>query len=410
VPNLLFLSHRIPYPPDKGEKIRAWHIFEHLARTYRIHLGCFIDDPRDWGYVPVLREYCADIACVPLDKKRQKLQALLRLRPGISLTQGYFHSRRLQHWVANTLVQQQIDRIFVFCSSMACYLPKGCHTDRTLDMVDVDSEKWAEFATRKGWPMRWLWAREARTLLALERRAAACFDRTLFVSEDECRRFVSLAPEAAERSDWVENGVDLAYFSPSHQTEDPFPDSGLRIVFTGTMDYWPNADAVGWFVREVIPILREWGQSPSLSIVGSNPGPETLRLAEVPGVRVTGRVPDVRPYIAHATVVVAPLHIARGVQNKVLEAMAMGKPVVASPASIEGLRAVPGRDLLVAEGALETAQSVLEVLQGRHPNLGAAARQTVENGYRWPATLAKLDMLLGHNAAVPTRVLLDQAP
>jgi sugar transferase (PEP-CTERM/EpsH1 system associated) len=396
VDDLLFLSHRIPYPPTKGEKIRAWHFLERLARTYRIHLGCLIDDPADAAYVPTLRAMCADMYGATLDRRRQKLRALLRLRPGRPLTPDYFGDPGLARWVDAKLGSGTMARVFVFSSGMAGYAMGAAgrgHPARILDMVDIDSEKWTELATRATWPMRAVWAREGRTLLGFERRAALAFDRTLFVSDAECRRFSALAPESAGRTGFVENGVDLAYFDPALTFPRPFPAGARAIVFTGTMDYWPNADAMLWFAREVMPKLRARLCNVVLAVVGANPTPEVLALA-ASDVMVTGRVDDVRPYVAHADAVVAPLRLARGIQNKVLEGMAMGRAVVASPQAFEGVRAEPGRDLLVADGAAATADAICAVLAGAHPGLREAARAAMERGYSWDRALDRLDDIM----------------
>jgi len=400
--DLLFLAHRIPYPPDKGEKIRAWNVLLHLARTHRIHLGCFVDDPDDWVHLPALRAVCADVMAIPLHRRWQKLKTLARARPGEPLSLGYFRSRRLQRWVAGKLAAD-IDRAFVYCSAMAPYLMGAPGVHAVLDMVDVDSEKWGEYAARSSWPARLVWAREGRTLLAFERRAAQAFDRVAFVSAEEARRFTALAPETAARVGWFDNGVDLGRFSPARRFDAPFPDapltgSGPHLVFTGTMDYWPNADAVLWFAAEVLPLLRTRHPGIVFHIVGAHPGEAVRRLAgpgaDVTGIEVTGRVADPRPWVAHADAVVAPLRIARGIQNKVLEGMAMGRPVVATRQAFEGVRAIAGRDVLVADGAADMAARILEVLAGRHPELGANGRRAVEQGHAWDATLAPLAAML----------------
>ena len=242
--------------------------------------------------------------------------------------------------------------------------------------------------------MRLVWAREARTLLGYERRVAAACQWTFFGSQPEADRFAELAPEVAGRVVAVENGVDLRRFSPDDVYHSPFPDAAPRAVFTGTMDYWPNADAVIWFANDVLPKLRARVPGLTFWIVGANPAPGVRALAAMPGVFVTGRVADVRPYVAHASVVVCPLRIARGIQNKVLEGMAMGRPVIASPAAFEGVRAQPGTDLLVADGAEAFVACICEVLDGGHPGLGMAARMAMERGYAWNAVLGKLDGLL----------------
>jgi sugar transferase (PEP-CTERM/EpsH1 system associated) len=238
-------------------------------------------------------------------------------------------------------------------------------------------------------------------LLAFERDAARHFDRTLFCSEPEWARFAALAPECRARTAWIENGVDLDRFSPAHDFRNPYPDEAPRVVFTGAMDYWPNIDAVDWFARETLPLLRARAPAAEFAIVGANPAQAVLRLARLPGVRVTGRVPDTRPYLAHASAVVAPLRVARGIQNKVLEAMAMARPVVASPAAFEGVRAPAGTALLVADGPAATADAVADVLLGRYPSIGPAARHAVERGYSWASSLHRLDALWHDLDAAP---------
>ncbi|MFC0406720.1 TIGR03087 family PEP-CTERM/XrtA system glycosyltransferase [Roseomonas elaeocarpi] len=404
-PRLLFLCHRIPYPPDKGDKIRAWHMLSHLARRWSVDLGCLVDDPADLAHLPALRAVCAEVECRPTGARASAAaRALLRLRPGLPLTLGWFHAPALQDWVAAGLAAGRYDAILVYSSAMAPYV-MGPHAAgrggramprRILDLVDVDSAKWAAYAVGAAPPMRQVWAREARTLLAFERRAAAAFDCTLLVSREERDHFATLAPESAARLDWVDNGVDLARFDPSLHHENPYRSGARPIVFTGTMDYRPNVEAVSWFAQEVMPMLRTAApdHQPEFHIVGANPAQAVRALATLPGVYVTGPVPDTRPYIAHAAAAVAPLHIARGIQNKVLEAMALARPVVASPQAFEGVRANAGQDLLVADGRLATATALSEVLRGLHPDLGARARAAVVRGHDWSATLRRLDRLL----------------
>jgi sugar transferase (PEP-CTERM/EpsH1 system associated) len=299
--------------------------------------------------------------------------------------------------------------VFVYSSAMAPYAmaPEAQRPGvrRLLDLVDIDSEKWAAYAVGAHTPMRQLWAREARTLLAFERRAAAAFDRTLLVSAEEARRFAELAPEVAPRLAALDNGVDLRRFDPAATYLNPFAGDAPAIVFTGSMGYRPNIDAVSWFAEAILPRLRA-GRSPApeFHIVGANPVPAVQALARLPGVHVTGTVPDVRPYIAHATCAVAPLRIARGIQNKVLEAMAMARPVVATPQAFEGVRARPGEHLLVAEDAAGMAAAVAAVLDGAHPSLGTAARAAVAAGHDWAATLAPLDRLMDPAEAAPTPI------
>ena len=392
--DLLFIAHRIPYPPDKGEKIRAFNIIKHLARGHRVHLGCLIDDPADHRHLAALREWCADVAGFEIDKRRQKLSALLRARPGRPLMLDYYRHPGLHRWVRNAAARTPMDTVFVYTVAMMPYAEDLACPSLVLDATDIDSEKWAAYAETARLPMKAVWSREGRTLLDYERRAALASDAALFVSPQEVGRFAKLAPETAGRLHAIENGVDLDRFAPGHAFPCPFHGPGPHVVFTGTMDYWPNADAVSWFAADVVPRLRAARPTAQFHVVGANPGPNVLRLAGQPGVRVTGRVADTRPYMAHADVCVAPLRIARGIQNKVLEAMAMARPVVATSPAFEGIRATPGAELLVADGPAPTAAAIQSVLDGGHPGLGPAARRAVEERYAWSATLSPLDAIL----------------
>lgn len=336
-----------------------------------------------------LRRLCGEVAAFGISRRPQRIKALLRARPGRSMMLDYYRHPGLRAWVRGQLAQG-MDAAFVYTAAMMPYVSHA-PIPLILDMVDVDSEKWAMYARRERFPMRAVWAREARNLLAFERRAATVSDVALFVSSQEAARFAELAPEAASKIDFYENGVDLDALSPARGWPDPFPEAGPRIVFVGHMDYWPNVDAVAWFAEAVMPLLANLASAPHFWIVGANPSEAVKRLSGLPRVHVTGRVPAVEPYVAHADLCVAPLRMARGVQNKMLEAMAMGRPVVASPQAFEGVRAAPGVEVLVADGAEATARAVIAVLDGRHPTLGGAGRAAMERAYAWPMTLARLD-------------------
>jgi len=360
-----------------------------------VFLGCLVENPDDWRHRPQLEAVCAELGAFPISPRRQKLRALVKIRPGRPLMLDYYNDSRLHRWIGTITAREKIDLVYIFSTAMEPYARAVTGPPRILDMVDVDSEKWAAYADKAAWPMAMVWAREARTLGRYERRAAAACDHTLLVTPAEATRFAELAPECRGRVTAVENGVDLDWFVPGPQRyPDPYPASGPWLALVGNMDYWPNSDAADWCARDILPRLQNRPIAPKLAIVGANPGPEVTALARLPGVLVTGRVPDVRPYLAHAAVVVAPLRIARGVQNKVLEGMAMGRPVVASQPAYLGIRAEPGRDLLVGDGAAALAAAVGAVLDGRHPGLGAAARAAIEQGYGWSRQLAGLDAII----------------
>jgi sugar transferase (PEP-CTERM/EpsH1 system associated) len=391
---LLFLSHCLPWPPDKGERIRAWHILHHLARDFDVYLACLVPEKAALAHVPRLRDMCAEVAAFPIDRRAQKLRALMRARPGRPLMPDFYFSPALKTWVDRALARHRFDTLYIYTVAMAPYVAPGAGPRPILDAVDIDSEKWAAYTAKSPFPMRAVWAREARTLLAYERQAAARSAQTLFVSQAEAARFLALAPELAGRVDYVENGVDLDRFSPALTFASPFGESGPCLVFTGHMDYRPNEDAVAWFAHDVLPLVRHAVPQAAFWIVGANPGPAVRRLVHLPGVVVTGRVDDTRPYLAHAAACVCPLRMARGIQNKVLEAAAMGRPVIVSPAAFQGVSALPGRDLLVAETAADFAAACRDVLAGKYQGLGDAARAAMIATYAWDATLLRLDRIM----------------
>jgi sugar transferase (PEP-CTERM/EpsH1 system associated) len=392
--DLLFLAQRIPYPPTKGDKIRSWHILQYLARHYRVHLGCFIDDPYDTQFVPLLANLCASIHCEPLTPALAKVRSLAAIARGEPMTLRYFESRRLRHWVNAAVREHAIKRVFVFCSAMAPYVAELIEATRVLDMVDIDSQKWLQYARSSNPLARLLYAREGGTLFSFERRIAALFHQTLLASPAEADLFRHLAPETTGRVLSVMNGVDLDYFSPARAYPNPFRSSGAKIVFTGAMDYRPNVEAVRWFVDAVMPELGHIGDDLEFWIVGANPIPSIQRLARRNGVRVTGRVNDVRPYLAHASAVVAPLLIAPGVQNKVLEAMAMAKPVVITPQAKEGINAVAGEEVLVAGDSRAFAAQLGTALSHLGAKIGDRARRRIEADFAWTHSLETIRLLL----------------
>ena len=387
---LLFLAHRIPFPPNKGDKIRSFHLLRHLSARYEIHLGAFVDDPEDWQYRSALQPYCASLRLLPLHSRRARLASLTGLLSGEALTLPYYRSRELKRWAAGLAVSGAVTRGLAFSSAMAQFMPENL-VRRVLDMVDVDSDKWAQYAPTQRWPLSWVYAREGRRLAEWEARAARDFDATLLVSRDEAALLQRRVPLARHKIGAFENGVDADYFSPLRDYPDPYPPGVQGVVFTGAMDYWPNVDAVTWFAERIFPAIRDAVPGAQFTIVGSRPGEAVRALARQPGVVVTGSVPDVRPYLAHAACAVAPLRIARGVQNKVLEAMAMARPVVASAQAAEGIRAEAGRDFIPAQDETGFARAVIARLQA--PGSAAAARDCILAHYDWTRNLSAIDGL-----------------
>ncbi len=400
---LLFLAHRIPYPPNKGDKIRSFNILKHLARNYRVHLGAFIDDPRDWQHVATLRAICGETCFVGLNPRWARLLSLRAFARGEPITLAYYRHRRLQAWVDALLARGAIERVLVFSSSMAQYVENasGAGLRRVLDFVDMDSDKWRQYAPARLWPLSWVYAREAARLFAYERRCASRFEASVFVSQAEARFFCEHAPETAARVSTVENGVDTDYFLPARDYANPYGPQERVLVFTGAMDYWANVDAVTWFAQEVHPRIRATVPSARFYIVGAHPTAAVQALAARDGVHVTGAVDDVRPYLAHAHAAVAPLRIARGIQNKVLEAMAMGRAVIASPQAADGLRLSVELQSMVCRDAEAMATRAVSLLNcGDSEEVGARAREWVVRHYRWSENLRRIERLLEGDTAV----------
>lgn len=390
---LLFLAHRIPFPPNKGDKIRSFHLLRHLSQRYRVYLGAFIDDPDDWQYADALAPYCAEIKLLDLHPRRSKLKSLTGLLSGEALTLPYYRNAALSDWAQQRVQDGSVNRGVAFSSAMGQFMPLGL-TRTVMDMVDVDSDKWTQYAPSQHWPLSWLYAREGRKLAAWETRMAQQFDATLLVSEPEAALLQQRIPQARDKIAAFENGVDAEYFSPERDYPNPFSAEVRTIVFTGAMDYWPNIDAVVWFAEHIFPAIRQQCPQAQFVIVGSRPSAEVKNLAQQLGVIVTGSVPDVRPYLAHATCAVAPLRIARGVQNKVLEAMAMARAVVVTPQAAEGIRATAGEDYVLAHDAQTFSASVIKQLSNDTPLRGQAARRGILRHYDWARNLAAVDGLL----------------
>jgi polysaccharide biosynthesis protein PslH len=396
MPDLLFLTQRLPYPPIKGEKIRPLQILRYLTQRYDVHLGCLIDDPEDRQYIETIRAMCRDVHMASLDPRHARLWCLRGLLTGEPLSVAFFQDRGLARWVADVVQRVRPAVIFVNSSNMAPYILDLPRTGlRVVDLADLDSEKWRAYSETAGFPMRAIYRREWRHVAALERRIASECDLASFVSDAEAKLFASLVPEFAGRIRGVGSGVDHHYFDPAPGYPAVYDPALPTFVFTGTMDYPPNVDAVVWFVEAILPLIRRSVPRAQFYIVGNNPSRAVQRLGREDGVRVTGRVADVRPYLFHATAAVAPMRIARGIQNKVLEAMALGKPVIVTSGALEGIAAEPGRDVLLADTAADFAAAACRLATGAEgASIGLAARQCILKDFDWSARLSRYDDLL----------------
>ncbi len=389
--NILFLTQRVPYPPNRGDKLRAFNEIKLLARNHRIFLTCLADDERDLAHKAALLEFCASVDIVynpPIFAKIRSLAHLISTKP---LTLPFFSSNRLRQIVREKIEHERIDVLFAYCSSMAQYIDRAPHLPKIIDFVDVDSEKWAQYAKRSHFPRSWVYAAESRRLRKYERWLAETFQYSIFVSEQEKRDFQRLVCNVPTLTA-LPNGVDRELFHPS--ATPPAPNT---LIFTGAMDYFANIETVIYFVRNVLPKIRESIPDVVLYIVGSRPAEEVLQLGrDDPNIIVTGFVESVLPYMHKAAAFVAPMRIARGLQNKILEAMASGVPVVTSSLGYEGISAKSGEDVLVEDEPERFAQQIARLLKEPQlrQQLSQNGQKVIEQHYNWETNLQRLEQIL----------------
>lgn len=388
---ILFLSQRVPYPPNRGDKITTWRLVERLGRAHQVRIVAFAHDGKDMAAAEELRRKGFETVAVPYRDRTARIGALPLLLTGKPLTLGVYGSRAVQ--VAVDRLAPDSDLAYAYSSSMGAFLERHPGLPRIMHFGELDSDKWRQYAERSRFPMRFVYAREHRTLLEFERRIARTFSANVVCTPLEKAVFEREIPGATATV--LRNGVDLGYFAPRWSGRDP-----NAIVFTGVMNYLPNAEGCAWFVREILPLVRREVPAASFAIVGSHPTPEVRRLADVPGVGVTGFVEDTRDWLGKASVSVAPLRIARGIQNKVLEAMAMGLPVVGTTCATQGVEGVDGRDFRVRDEPEAFAREVVDLLRSteRALELGRAARRFVEATYDWEVVFRPLDDLVARCA------------
>ncbi len=401
MPEILFLVHRAPWPPDRGDRIRSWHLFEALAKLAPVHVAALADNAAE---AEIARSKMAGLCkslTIEVRRASRPLALAQAVLHGEPVSNRLFRNATLARNVDTLIGQGDVSHIVVFSGQMAQYIPPDFNGPVLMDFVDVDSAKFATYAEQdKRQPLHWVHQREARVLGAYEADVARRVDVSLFVSEAEAALFREQSKIGADKVRAVENGIDTDRFDPAIPLDAVGAGEGPLAVFTGQMDYRPNIDAVRWYANDVLPLIRQRHPQARFAIVGRAPTDDVCALAALPGVTVTGEVPDVRPWLAAADVVVAPLLLARGVQNKLLEAMAMARPVVASAAAATGIDAAPGEHLLVVDGATATAEAVDSLFNDRAAaaRMGQAARARMIARYGWEARLAPLGDLLGLSA------------
>jgi polysaccharide biosynthesis protein PslH len=389
-PQILYVVHRVPYPPNRGDRIRSYHILDYLSKRADVHLATLADEPISNETMHALRSRCKSVAIERLGKTRW-LNGAKSLARGRSATEGLFWSRRLQRTIRDWAGQIRFDAAVLYCSSVFQYLsvPQLEDLPAIVDLVDVDSQKWFDYAARARGLKRFLFRLEGGRTRRLEEEVCRRASSVVLVSEVEAELFRRNCPN--DHTYGVPNGVDLEYYQPLEGEGRPG-----RCVFVGALDYRANVDGLCWFCREVWPRIRQMSPDATLAIVGRNPVSAVTNLQNIAGVEVFPSVPDVRPYLAEASVVVVPLRIARGIQNKVLEAMASGRPVVASREAIEGLNIIPDRDATIVESRRLWTDKLLRLLgdAGKRRCLSQSGRSFVKQHHDWNNCLAPYDQFL----------------
>jgi len=419
---LLYISHRPAWPPDKGERVRAFHQIRQLSKSFEVTLAMLRHGPNEGLELGPLPTWCKCVLVEPAaGPVVGALRHPLRLMRGASGTEVSFTSRSMDAALADLCRENRFDVVMGYCSSVWPYVRNVPAPARVVDLVDIDSAKWRSYADDARGPMRWLYNREAAAVAKLERDILARCQAVLVTSDVEAdllgrhahSRGAGVSPshtlaDGHDVPSWpvqrgrdaratsnvhvVGNGVDSDYFSPGHPVGDEHP----SIVFTGTMDYRPNVEAVCWFAADVWPALRRDWPTLQWNIVGRDPPPSVRALARLPGVNVTGSVPDVRPFLRTASVAVVPLRTARGIQNKILEAMSTGRPVVATSETLKGISARVGEEVFLADDPPQWVACVSSLLRdaARRESAGQAARARILDHYAWPAQLKPMVSLL----------------
>jgi hypothetical protein len=387
--NILFLCHRFPYPPKEGGKIRAFNMIRHLSAAHHVTVCSLARSPVEAEEGRGIAPYCSDYVMTIVNETVQKLRMVVALPTLTPSSMGYFYSREHDKKVQALLAERQWDLIVVHCSSAAQYVLQAKGVPKILDFCDMDSQKWLEYTHHQTFPMSLGYWLEGRKLMREEKRLAKRFDISTVATHAEQISLDGFGTGAV--TDWFPNGVDTEYFQPDGGTYDPD-----TISFVGRMDYYPNEECMVNFCAQVLPRLQAVRPSTKLVIVGANPTPKVKALAELPGVSVTGSVPDVRPYVLRSALAVAPLSIARGTQNKILEAMALGVPVVSSDTAAGGVDALAEEHFLVAANPEAFAQAILRVLDSpeERARLAENARQRMLDKHSWASAMNRFDGII----------------
>lgn len=386
---ILYVCHRFPFPPKRGGKIRPFNMIRHLSANHEVTVASLARSASEADEGRGIAPHCARFEMAQVRTPIQLARMLARVPTLTPSSFGFFYSADLAGRVRALLSRERFDLIFVHCSSVAQYVEHVRDTPKILDFGDMDSQKWLEYARYKPFPLSAGYWLEGVKLEREERRLAGRFDLCTATTRAEWETLESYRVPVA--TDWFPNGVDSEFFAPQDDACD-----ADTISFVGRMDYYPNQECMFDFCATTLPLLRERRPDIRLLIVGADPSPAVRRLGELPGVTVTGSVPDVRPYVHRSALMVAPLNIARGTQNKILEAMAMGVPVVTSRTAAGGVDAVDREHFVVADGAAGYARAILDILDNpaERRRLAIAGRERMLSHHAWDRSMRRLDGII----------------
>lgn len=387
---ILYVCHRFPFPPKRGGKIRPFNMIRHFTgQGHEVTVCSLSRSATEANEGTGIAGHCKHFEMASVKNPIQTLRMLVRLPLLTPSSMGYFYSPDLQRRVDALLASEKFDLIFVHCSSVAQYVEDVQGIPKILDFGDMDSQKWLEYANYKPFPLSLGYRLEGTKMEMAEKRLAKKFDLCTATTRAEWDTLQSYG--AAPATDWFPNGVDAGFFKPDGEAYDPD-----TLSFIGRMDYYPNQECMFDFCRNTLPLIQARRPTAKLLIVGADPSPAVRQLAELPGVTVTGSVPDVRPYILRSAAMVAPLNIARGTQNKILEAMAMGVPVVTSPAGAGGVDAEDGVHFLVGDRPAAYADACLRLMQdaGERARFSTAGRERMLTNHDWQASMRRLDTIV----------------
>jgi sugar transferase (PEP-CTERM/EpsH1 system associated) len=387
---VLLLTQRLPYAPNRGDRLRAYHELRILRETTDVHVIALTHGAEEESHAPEMAGVAASVATARVAPLRNYLLGVATLTTATPLTFSLLDSPEIRPRIAEVVARHAPDVVLWYCSSMARFAlePPLARLPLVVDMVDADSAKWRSMADRQRGPLSWVYAREARCLRAAERRQMDRAFATICVNEREAVLLRDVNPGA--RVGVVPNGIDLEGFASTGP-----PTASPTVVFTGIMDYAPNCEGAAWLAKEVWPGVRARVPDARLQIVGAHPTKAVLALAEASqGIEVTGAVADIRPYLWRGAVAAAPLHTARGVQNKVLEAVAAGLPAVVTPAVMEGVPPEVRPACLVAGDGPGFAAHLLALLGATPAERRALSSRASLTSLRWEERLKDLPVLL----------------